>query len=62
MNRQDSMQFEKLINTIQTARKTNISYKLMLQTLQHIQFRFGRTIVHQNSVLDFRLNVYTVEY
>ena len=33
MDRQDSMQFEKMINTIEIAQKTNTSSKLIFQTL-----------------------------
>ena len=39
INSQDSMQFEKMINTIEFAQKTNTTHKLNLETLQQIQFR-----------------------
>ena len=62
MNRQDSMQFKKMINTIDFAQKANTSFIFILQKLQHIQFRFCSTTVHQNSVLHFWLDVNIVDF
>ena len=39
MKEQDPVQLEKMIKTIELAQKTITLYILILQTLQHIQFR-----------------------
>ena len=62
MNKQDSIELQKKINTIEFAQKTNTSLKFFLLTLQHNQYQLWNKTVHRNSLLHFRLDVNIVEF